>query len=87
LSSAVAHVDYSFYRLRYHITGQNPTTVQAKIWVDGQPEPEPWLVTAIDSSPVLQAPGGWEFGIYTSDALSRFPVNWTFDNFRLTAPQ
>jgi hypothetical protein len=87
LSSAVEHVDYSQYRLRYQIMGQNPTTVRAKIWIDGQPEPEAWLVTATDNSPVLQAPGAWEFGIYSSDALTKVPVNWAFDNFRITAPR
>lgn len=45
-------------RVKAEASGVNGTTVRAKVWLDGQPEPGAWQVEATDSTPSLQAKGG-----------------------------
>ncbi|MBK7623965.1 MAG: hypothetical protein IPJ14_15230 [Kineosporiaceae bacterium] len=49
--------------VRLQATGTNPTTVQARVWVDGTDEPADWQRTATDSTAALQAPGA--VGVWT----------------------
>lgn len=84
-ASTEEHVDYTVHRLRYQITGRDPTTIRARIWADGAAEPEAWLVTATDSSAVLQAAGYLEFGVYSTAELAKTPLSWTIDNFNVRA--
>ena len=44
--------------LRLQAKGANPTTLSAKIWADGTPEPTAWTANATDGTAGLQAAGG-----------------------------
>ncbi len=44
-------------QLRLQVTGTSPTTVQAKVWKAGDPEPAAWLSTVTDATPALQTAG------------------------------
>lgn len=85
-ASSEVHVADNLYRIKFFIAGVNPTTLSAKIWQDGAREPSDWLVTARDSAPVLQLPGAFEFGVYSSADFSSTPLTWTFDQFLIAEP-
>jgi hypothetical protein len=48
------------YRLRYRVTQANPdsTLLQARVWIDGDPEPAAWTIEAFDTHPELQGTAG-----------------------------
>ena len=72
--------------VRLLVSGTNPTTVSAKVWLDGTPQPTAWTVTSSDSSAALQAPGGVGVLTYLSGSAA---VNTTimYSNYRVAAPQ
>lgn len=39
------------------VAGVSPTTIRAKAWRAGSPEPSGWNATASDATPALQVPG------------------------------
>ena len=43
--------------IKLDVTGTYPTTVRAKIWSVGDPEPAAWRISAQDSTPAMQTPG------------------------------
>lgn len=71
----------TYYWLRGQVVGTNPTTINLKIWMDGQPEPASWLYTVTDSTPELQAPGSVGLRIYLATQATNPPVLFTFDDF------
>lgn len=75
------------YRLRFRVTQANPdsTLLQARVWVEGDPEPGAWTVESYDTRPELQGTAGSfaidiynysGFGhIFIDDlAISEYPV-------------
>ncbi|MBK8233589.1 MAG: hypothetical protein IT349_08855 [Candidatus Eisenbacteria bacterium] len=48
------------YRLRYRVTQTTPTEtlLQARVWIEGQPEPALWTIEALDTHPLLQGTTG-----------------------------
>jgi PKD repeat protein len=69
--------------IRLQVTGTSPTTLAAKVWVAGTPEPEEWQVQATDSADGLQAPGSVGLAAYLSGAASNAPVTAVFDDVRV----
>jgi hypothetical protein len=66
------------YRLRFRVTQANPdsTLVQARIWVEGNPEPGAWTVEAYDTTPELQGtPGSFALDIYNFQGTNRIFVD------------
>ncbi|MCU1478501.1 MAG: hypothetical protein JWQ64_3194 [Subtercola sp.] len=61
--------------VRMQVTGTNPTTIKAKVWVAGTPEPTAWTVQATDSYAGLQAPGGIGVIGYLSGSATNAPQN------------
>ncbi|MEF2977726.1 PKD domain-containing protein [Subtercola sp. YIM 133946] len=59
--------------VRMQVTGTNPTTISAKAWISGTPEPAAWTVTATDSYAALQAPGGIGVYGYVSGSATNAP--------------
>ncbi|MEV8250441.1 LamG-like jellyroll fold domain-containing protein [Microbacterium sp. NPDC076768] len=47
----------SVFHLSTATSGSGSTTIQAKIWLDGQTEPQNWQVSTTDSTPALQGEG------------------------------
>lgn len=73
--------------VRLSVTGTSPTTLAAKVWVDGQPEPAAWQLQGTDSTAALQATGG--IGVKTSiSAASTNPsTTVSFARFSAVVPQ
>jgi PKD repeat protein len=61
------------------------TSLRAKVWPAGQPEPAAWLVTATDSQPELQGPGHVAVSAYVSSSVTNGPVLLSFDDLRVRA--
>ncbi len=55
--AGLSYVAGGAYSLRFDVSGTNPTTLQARVWVAGTAEPGSWNLTATDSEAVLQAAG------------------------------
>ena len=67
------------YSLRFDVTGTNPTTLQARVWVAGTTEPSTWNLTATDSEPALQAAGSPGVRVFLGANSTNQPT-WQFDN-------
>jgi PKD repeat protein len=76
---AGAYAPNTFYRVRVRVSGTNPTTISAKVWPDGTPEPSAWLFTRTDSTVGLQAAG--VTGLNSYRAASSTPVDFVFDDY------
>ncbi|MFQ4147847.1 PKD domain-containing protein [Arthrobacter sp. LAPM80] len=72
--------------VRLLVSGTNPTTVSAKVWLDGTPQPAAWTVTATDSSAALQAPGGVGMVTYLSGSAAA-NTTVSYSNFSVVTPQ
>ncbi|MFN8021729.1 MAG: LamG-like jellyroll fold domain-containing protein [Acidimicrobiales bacterium] len=68
-------------QIRFQATGTSPTTLRAKVWKVGTPEPAAWLLTTTDSTADLQAGGGAGVWVYLSSAATNAPVVVSFDDF------
>ena len=66
--------------LRLQAQGATPTTLRAKAWIAGQPEPATWQVTATDSAPELQVAGGIGIGAYSPASTGNGAIVTTWDD-------
>ncbi|WP_375425374.1 PKD domain-containing protein [uncultured Friedmanniella sp.] len=71
--------------VRVQTTGTSPTTVRAKVWKVGTPEPTTWARSATDSTAGLQAAGSVAIGPYLSSSATA-PVTLKLDSFVVSAP-
>ncbi|KGJ71711.1 hypothetical protein GY21_20345, partial [Cryobacterium roopkundense] len=72
-------------QLRLQTFGTSPTTIRAKIWPTGQPEPTTWQLTTTDTTPALQTPGAIGLRTYISASATNGPTTLTFDNLTTIA--
>ncbi|HYI53321.1 MAG TPA: PKD domain-containing protein [Microlunatus sp.] len=70
-------------RVRVETEGMSPTAVRAKVWSVGAAEPATWMVTATDSTAVLQSPGTAGLDLYTSSSATA-PSILKFDRFTVS---
>ncbi|MBD9698243.1 PKD domain-containing protein [Flavimobilis sp. GY10621] len=68
------------YRVRLQTTGTSPTTVRAKVWVDGTAEPADWRATVTDSTAELQQAGGIGVQVYVGGATGAPVVTAAWDD-------
>lgn len=73
--------------VRIQAVGTSSTTIRAKVWTKGQPEPVQWQLTATDSTPALQAPGRIGIGSYLSGSSTNAPVGSLWDNLWAGSPR
>ncbi|MDQ1597113.1 MAG: hypothetical protein QOI70_537, partial [Microbacteriaceae bacterium] len=73
--------------LKVRVTGASPTTIQARIWRAGAPEPTTWQATATDSTAALQAPGTVGLESYVSTSATNTPVTLRYDTFSARSAQ
>ena len=59
--------------MRLVATGASPTTLQLKVWLDGQPEPAGWQLTVQDSEAALQGAGSAGVRGYLSSSMANTP--------------
>ncbi len=67
-------------QVRLQVDGTAPTTVQAKVWTLGQPEPAEWTVSTTDSTASLQAPGSVALVTYLFGSVTNGPVVASYDD-------
>jgi PKD repeat protein len=66
--------------VRLDVSGSVTSTVAAKTWLSGTPEPAAWQVSATDSTADLQRAGGVGFLVYASGSSTTVPVQVSVDN-------
>jgi hypothetical protein len=66
-------------RLRLEAVGADPTTLRARVWAEGAPEPDGWQRTATDATASRQGPGGVGLWAYLSGS-STAPVALRVDD-------
>ncbi len=67
---------------RVEVTGTSPTTIRAKAWEPGDPEPAGWAAATTDSTPGLQAPGAIGVNTYLSSSATNSPIVLLVDDLR-----
>ncbi len=72
--------------VRVQVTGTSPTTVQARVWKAGTPEPDSWLVSRTDTTPALQTPGSIGLNGYLSSSATNTPLTLLVDDLVARAP-
>jgi hypothetical protein len=76
----------SYIRMHGQVVGTNPTTIQLKVWADGQAEPANWQFSVTDSAGSLQTAGAIGFRTFLTSGVTNAPVLFTFDDLLVTAP-
>jgi hypothetical protein len=71
-------------RFRFQALGTAPTSLRARVWNTGQPEPGTWQASGSDSTAPLQAPGSIGLIGYLSSATNNAPSPVTFDDLAVT---
>jgi PKD repeat protein len=71
--------------IRAQATGTSPTTLRAKVWPQGTPEPDGWTVSAQDSASGLQTGGGIGFMSYLNAGVTNGPIKSLHDDVRVRA--
>jgi PKD repeat protein len=87
-SAAVPGVTYAAgdaFRIKLQVSGTSPTTIAAKVWKGGTPEPASWLLSKTDATSGLQAPGAVGVAPYLSGATTNAPVTVSVDDLVATA--
>lgn len=82
-SSVVTGLSYTpgtKLQVRAQATGVSPTTLRAKVWKVGDPEPAAWRVTTSDTTSGLQAAGYIGLQSYVSASATATPVTVSFDD-------
>ena len=72
--------------IRVRATGTSPTTLAARVWRLGTPEPTTWGVTRTDATAGLQAAGATGVQTYLSSAATNAPVVVRLDDWLVTEP-
>ncbi|MBO3086541.1 LamG domain-containing protein [Cellulomonas fengjieae] len=67
-------------RTRFQTQGSNPTTLRARVWLDGTAEPTTWQVTSTDSTAELQDAGAIGIDTSLSGSATNAPVVISLDN-------
>ena len=72
--------------VRLQVTGTSPTSIKAKVWIAGTPEPAAWTVQATDSTASLQAAGGVGLVGYISGSATNAPQTISVTEFSAFRP-
>jgi hypothetical protein len=71
------------YQLRAKVSGQNPTSLQAKVWTDGTTEPAIWALSTTDTQAELQSKGKVGFRSYLGGSCSSATTVLALDNLKV----
>lgn len=72
---------------RLSVAGTNPTTLAAKVWVEGQTEPAGWQLQGTDTTAAMQAAGGVGIKTSISSASTNAATKLSFERFAVVVPQ
>jgi len=70
-----------FLKVRYQVTGTNPTNLAARVWKEGSTEPSSWQLQATDTTAALQANGSVGIWDYLSGSATNAPITMSVDDF------
>ncbi|GCE76119.1 PKD domain-containing protein [Cellulomonas biazotea] len=59
---------------RFQVTGTGTTTLRAKVWAAGSPEPTAWTLSGTSTTAALQVAGGIGLSVYTSATTTTLPL-------------
>ncbi len=76
----------SQWQMRTSVVGASPTSLKAKVWPAGQPEPAAWQLAVSDATPTLQDAGALGFFAYLSSAATNGPITLAVDDFMNSTP-
>jgi PKD repeat protein len=76
----LTHVTGERMHLRVQVFGTDPTTIRAKVWKAGQPEPAAWQLSATDATASLQVPGAIGVSFYLGGTATVAPVTVAIDD-------
>jgi hypothetical protein len=65
------------------VTGASPTTLQMKVWKEGQTEPTNFQYTLTDNEPTLQTAGAVGVRSAISGTTTNAPITFTFDDYQV----
>ena len=85
IGTGLTYVAGTTMKARLSLTGTSPTTLSAKVWPATSSEPTAWTLTASDSTPERQAPGGVGLGSFLSGAATNAPITLSVDNLSVVA--
>jgi PKD repeat protein len=71
--------------VRTQAAGTSPTTLRAKVWLDGTAEPSAWQVSASDTTAALQTSGAVGVVVYTGSGTTNGPISVAFDELHVAA--
>ena len=83
VNSGIAYAPGDTLSVRVQVVGSSPTTIRAKVWKKGTPEPAAWTVSGTDSTPELATPGAFAVCAYLSGSATNGPVVFSFDDVRV----
>ncbi|WP_199421740.1 LamG-like jellyroll fold domain-containing protein [Actinotalea solisilvae] len=72
-------------QVRVQATGSSPTTVRAKVWRAGTPEPAAWHTQATDTTASLQVPGAVGLSTYLFGSATNGPLTVAYDDLAVRA--
>lgn len=75
----------TFIDIKSQFIGSNPTTVNVKVWKDGQAEPSTWQISVTDSEASLQQAGSVGLRINASTGITNGPILTSFKSFSVTS--
>ena len=84
--SGVTYTAGDNFRVRFTVSGNGTTTLNAKAWKVGTTEPAAAQATVTDSTAALQAAGAFQIVSYLSGSSTNAPVMVSVDNLLITAP-
>jgi PKD repeat protein len=84
--SGLTHRVGDVLNLRLQVVGSSPTTIRARIWKAGTPEPAAWQRSVTDSTTGLQTAGSVGVSSYLSGSATNGPVVLRIDELTATAP-
>ena len=88
-STTIAGLSYAVgdtLNLRMQVVGSSPSTIRAKVWKVGTPEPATWQRSVTDTTAGLQGSGGVGLSPFLSGATSNAPITVQLDELTVTAP-
>jgi len=68
------------------VAGSGTTTINGSAWFVGATEPANWMISAADTTAVLQAPGAVGVYTYVSASSTNAPVKTLIDNLLVAKP-
>lgn len=72
--------------VRVEVSGTSPTTVRARVWQQGSPEPTTWARSVTDNTAGFQVAGGVGFAPFLAAGATNAPITVTLDDLVVQQP-